>query len=113
MYYLLYNPYKKFNQFIIVGTDDEGVTNTNIYKRLRKNTLPYEFKILNQYYGSAKFISELERNIHTTIKEFSYIPKISFGGRYECFSSHIKELIITTSKDLYHAQPTGDNKSNV
>ena len=90
-----------------------GKTYTNIYKRLRKNTLPYEFKILNQYYGSAKFISELERNIHTTIKEFSYIPKISFGGRYECFSSHIKELIITTSKDLYHAQPTGDNKSNV
>ena len=27
MYYLLYNPYKKFNQFIIVGTNDEGVTN--------------------------------------------------------------------------------------
>ena len=27
MYYLLYSPCKKFYQFIIVGTNDEGVTN--------------------------------------------------------------------------------------
>ena len=26
MYYLLYNPYRKFNPFIIVGANDDGVT---------------------------------------------------------------------------------------
>ena len=25
MYYLLYSPYRRFNRFIIVGTNDEGV----------------------------------------------------------------------------------------
>jgi Zn finger protein HypA/HybF involved in hydrogenase expression len=69
-----------------------GKTYVSIGTRFKyKKEMPYEWELLKVYEGSAKAMSELEHSLQTKCKDYVYLPQLSFGGRYECFSS-IREL---------------------
>lgn len=52
----------------------------------KENSMPYNYEIIKVFKGEAREISELEHKLQKENKEFKYLPKIEFGGRYECFS---------------------------
>lgn len=71
-----------------------GKTYVDIQRRYKtKKCLPYEWKIIYQKYGSAKYISELEYKIKQQLVKYSYTPEKTFGGRTECYTMYIKELL--------------------
>lgn len=63
-----------------------GKTFTSIERRYKNSFIPYNFKILKQIEGEAKFIHDLELKLKNKNKAYKYLPIISFGGKYECFS---------------------------
>lgn len=84
---------KHFNSFkvyiIKCWNDDEefykiGKTFTTVTKRFHKN-IPYNYEIVRVYEGSAKEMCKLEKYLQNKNKDFKYIPKLKFGGMYECF----------------------------
>lgn len=77
-----------------------GKTYTTIGKRL-KHHLPYEYEVLCIKEGSARFISELEKSIHSEIKENKHCPSIEFGGMHECFNISTKELVLLKLKEMH------------
>lgn len=83
--------FEGFKVYIIkCWNDDEefykiGKTYIKINYRFSGNTLPYNYKIINVYYGEAREMSELENKLKSINKENKYIPKLEFGGMYECF----------------------------
>ena len=84
-----------------------GKTYTDINVRLKQ--LPYDFRIYAQEYGSAKYISLLERHLHKTYQYSVYIPTIPFGGMYECYIPQIQDSIINTIQDYSNATITTNN----
>lgn len=63
-----------------------------------KRTMPYSWKIIAQQTGSADYISQLEKTLHTKYKHAKYHPMLTFGGIEECFLIDTKSNII---KDIY------------
>jgi hypothetical protein len=51
-----------------------------------KSVMPYNYKIVSLIIGNAREISELEWKLKINNKKHKYIPKIEFGGMYECFN---------------------------
>lgn len=49
-------------------------------------TMPYQYEIIKEITGEAKYICKLERKLQKQHNEYKYIPKIRFNGMYECFS---------------------------
>lgn len=72
-----------------------GKTFLQIGKRFKGNNMPYEWKVLKCIEGSAKYISELEEELHRNLKQSSlgYIPSIDFKGKYECYKAIYKEIL--------------------
>lgn len=68
-----------------------GITFTSIEKRFSGNrTMPYEYEVLELIKSKdAEYIWKLEKELHMKHKKFKYIPKIEFGGMYECFDKII------------------------
>lgn len=67
-----------------------GKTYLKLKKRFKsKTSLPYNYKIIKIFNHQTKaiYISELENKLQKSNKDYKYIPKLSFGGMYECFSS--------------------------
>ena len=64
-----------------------GKTFLTLKKRFgSKFLMPYEYKIHKTYYiNNAKKCSEFEQALKNKNKEFKYLPKKSFNGRFECF----------------------------
>ena len=94
--------FDSFKVYIIECYDDNerfikiGKTFTTIQKRFYGVSLPYDYKILKVVEGSARFVSELETELHRNLRDngLAYMPMKEFGGRYECFSCNYKEEII-------------------
>lgn len=64
-----------------------GKTFVNIKRRYEcKNVLPYAYIIMDQIYGDARTISELESWLHQQFKLSQYTPSIPFTGSTECFT---------------------------
>lgn len=89
--------FDSFKIYIIRCWDDEeefykiGKTFWTIYKRFNsKKKMPYNYEIIKVFKGGAREISELEQKLQNINKNFKYIPKIKFGGMYECFSKLTK-----------------------
>jgi hypothetical protein len=60
-----------------------------------KNNIFYNYKILNEFIGTAEKMYNLETNLKRLNKENKYIPLIKFNGMQECF----KEIkLIKTNK---------------
>lgn len=85
-------------QFIKIGK-----TYRELHSRFKPSCIPYEWELLKLKEGSAKYISELECTLHTSIKTHSYIPIKSFGGQYECYTiaslDEITQIMETLCKD--------------
>ena len=60
-----------------------GITFNHIKTRLK--SFPYECEIIKVLEGDCEFIYNLEKEYHRKHKKYSYIPKLQFGGMYECF----------------------------
>lgn len=79
---------KCFNEeetFIKIGKTFIGVNN----RYSSKYHMPYQYTVLQEHYGSATYISELENTLKLRYKEFSYSPYIQFPGYSECFDISI------------------------
>ena len=50
--------------------------------------------------GSAEFIFEEEKRLHNLLKGNKYIPKLRFGGMYECYIEPIVKEILKKEKLL-------------
>lgn len=75
-----------------------GKTYQTLKRRFHtKDSIPYNYEILSIIEGDAKIISELEERLKRENKEFKYLPKLEFGGKYECFSQ-IKDLKLLTDE---------------
>lgn len=69
-----------------------GKTFTDISKRFsNRGAMPYDWKLLYIEEGSAKYISEIERELQKNI--YTYMPKRPFSGQTECFTLEIKEQL--------------------
>ena len=65
-----------------------GKTYVPIEIRFKNNTeMPYKWELVQKYEGDALAMSKLEKKLQSEHKEYSYVPKLTFGGKYECFSS--------------------------
>lgn len=70
-----------------------GKTYNTINRRfIQSKYMPYKYEILKVFENvelteqSSREISEKEQQLKNYNKEHKYIPKIKFGGMYECFS---------------------------
>lgn len=68
-----------------------GKTYVNIDKRFpSKITMPYNYKILKIFEGSANEMSNLEYKLQKSNKINKYIPNIDFNGKHECYTNLIE-----------------------
>ena len=64
-----------------------GKTFTTIFQRFKNKRIPYNYKIYKTYHiNNPQKCSEFEQVLKNKNKEFKYLPKKSFYGRFECFS---------------------------
>lgn len=71
-----------------------GITARNITERYRSESqMPYPYKVHTMVEGKADIIYDLEKNLHSALKDKSYIPAIKFGGQTECFSELSSEIL--------------------
>lgn len=52
--------------------------------------MPYSFKVIKVYEGTAETMYELERQLKKINKANKYMPRLKFGGMTECFTNIIK-----------------------
>ena len=55
-----------------------------------KKQIPYEYKVIKTFEGSARYISELEQELQNKHKKFKYKPKLKFKGQTECFTQYLE-----------------------
>ena len=68
-----------------------GKTFKEVKKRfIGKFTMPYNYKVIDVFIGTAKNISELEVKLKNKHKDLKYCPDIKFEGMYECYSNYLK-----------------------
>ena len=67
-----------------------GKTFTCISRRFRGN-IPYEWKVCEQHFGSANYISELEAFLHRKFLSYKYTPSKQFNGSEECYILKLKD----------------------
>lgn len=83
-----------------------GITSLSVKIRFKGNDLPYSFQQLYVITGGGGFIYDIEKRLHSLLKNFSYQPNIKFGGETECFTTIepieplLKELTITDQMQL-------------
>lgn len=62
-----------------------GITGRTVKERYA-GRLPYKYKILKEYTGTAEYVWNLETEYKLALKPYHYKPKIKFNGStYECF----------------------------
>ena len=49
--------------------------------------MPYEYEVLTVLEDEAGFVWDLEKRLHTIMKDIRYEPRKYFGGYTECFKS--------------------------
>lgn len=82
-----------FKIYIIECWNDEehfykiGRTFFKVSRRFNSNRkMPYKYKIIQEFKGTAKYIFKLEAKLKFKNKNNSYSPKEHFNGHKECFS---------------------------
>ena len=56
--------------------------------------MPYEWKLITQIFGSARFICELENSIKQEFKHSIYTPKFLYPGYTESINIAVKKSIL-------------------
>jgi ribosomal protein L36 len=77
-----------------------GITTQTIKQRFcTRKDVPYNIKLINQFKINLYNAIILENKLHSYFKNYSYIPKIKFGGYTECFSKidskEVKNIVQT------------------
>lgn len=69
-----------------------GITSRKVEERMKE--LPYNSDILYVLEGKSSYIYDLEHSLKKQYVSYKYIPFLKFGGRYECFSTKLLEVIV-------------------
>lgn len=64
-----------------------GKTYVSLHKRITIGINMYSNEVIKVITGTAKYISELEKELQKKNTCFRYTPKQVFGGRHECYTS--------------------------
>jgi len=80
-----------------------GITKNQIKNRYKSNkSMPYNFSEYLIIEGSPSKIFDLEKNLKEILKEFQYLPLISFcGSKTECFNSDSLKILSKMKHSLY------------
>ena len=72
-----------------------GKTFLTVKRRYRlKSSLPYSYNIVKEYiFQFATDASQYETELQNKFKAYQYSPRISFSGKYECFTPEILEIL--------------------
>lgn len=88
------NKSKTFDSFKLYvircfNSEEEFIKIGKTYNTLKKRfcaQLPYNYEVLKVITSeSGEYISKLEIRAKKIFKKYSYLPKLKFGGMYECF----------------------------
>ena len=72
-----------------------GKTFNTLAKRFNgTSNMAYEWLCIKEIKGSAKFICNLEQELHILFKQDKYIPKLAFHGVTECYNLETKKDIL-------------------
>ena len=64
-----------------------GITTKEVSRRFAGfSSMPYDYELLHKHHSDGESIWNLETQLHRHYKDVKYLPLISFGGMYECFS---------------------------
>lgn len=64
-----------------------GITTKQINRRFSgQSSIPYSYELLYLHENTGDIIWDTETKLHKKYKDLKYIPLLSFGGMYECFS---------------------------
>lgn len=64
-----------------------GITTKSVKGRFSGiSQLPYKYELLHLHCSDGESVWDLEKTLHMEYREFKYVPKMKFGGMYECFS---------------------------
>jgi len=70
-----------------------GKTFNSIGRRFEiGRNFPYSYRVLKKIEGDAFYISGLELKLHNKYKSKGYVPKLDFGGKFECFQLSDEEI---------------------
>lgn len=74
-----YNDYERFSKI--------GITTKKLSERFPTDfTMPYTYDLVHLFESDGGTVWELEKLLHQEYRDIQYLPKMAFGGRYECFS---------------------------
>lgn len=77
-----------------------GITSNSVNSRFfRERDMPYQYASIFEYKTNGSVIWELEEFMQDFYSENKYIPKLSFGGKTECYKLKILEESILTVKN--------------
>lgn len=62
--------------------------------------MPYDYKIIMDVKLNADIVYDVEKRIKRSFKQHSYKPIIDFGGKTECFHTHMKDNILNFMKEM-------------
>lgn len=92
-----------------------GITkHLDLKKRFNSySMMPYNYKIVKQIKYIPSFIFDLETKLHQICENYKYVPTISFGGEFECFTDvqnaveYLSDLVtwISDMEDLLYVPP--------
>lgn len=64
-----------------------GITTKDIKSRFSgEESMPYDYELLHLLVSDGDSVWELEKTLHREYFHVKYLPKLAFGGMYECFS---------------------------
>jgi hypothetical protein len=81
----------KLNKEVVCGRirigQSKRLTQEEVSRRFAGfSSMPYDYELLHKYHSDGESIWNLETQLHRHYKDVKYLPLISFGGMYECFS---------------------------
>lgn len=83
-----------------------GITCEGVKLRFQKTQWEYEYDVLYEIEGSASYVFDLEKRLHSMLKGSRYLPLTKFNGYTECFTTIkpieklLKELSTTEQLQL-------------
>lgn len=81
----------------------------NLETRIRDLKLYYETTLVGSWKNIHEVVYSKEKELHKTVKVFSYTPEIRFGGETECFTQEIlshPDIIATFNLTSQHPSDT-------
>ena len=90
-----------------------GITvHNDIRRRFPTKSMPYNYELLSVINSDVEDIIDLEVSIHKAVKEYHYLPNISFGGHVkECFTESGLDIAKQMIQD-YKLNYKGDSIEN-